>query len=78
MRDIGLLIWVIFLIVGVVGSMSSKIRRMNAGRGPASLQPPPPQPPVQSPQRVVVTQTDARQRIMDILQAQMQATAPPG
>jgi hypothetical protein len=76
MRDIGLLIWVVFLIVGVVGSMSSKIRRMNAGRAPATLQPPP--PPIQAPARVVVTQADARQRIMDILQAQMQATAPPG
>ena len=60
MRDVGIIIWVIFLIVGVVGSMVSKVRRLGdaqtapqPGRRPSRpvvrLSPPQPASPVSPP-----------------------------
>jgi hypothetical protein len=43
MRDVGILIWVVFLIVGVVGSMVSSARRQVAARAEPRSAPVPPQ-----------------------------------
>jgi len=43
MRDVGILIWVVFLIVGVVGSMVSSARRQVASRAESKSAPVPPQ-----------------------------------
>ncbi len=43
MRDVGILIWVVFLIVGVVGSMVSSARRQVASRAEPKSAPVPPQ-----------------------------------
>ncbi len=43
MRDVGILIWVVFLIVGVVGSMVSSARRQVAARAESKSAPVPPQ-----------------------------------
>lgn len=57
MRDIGILIWVALLIVGVVGSMTSRIRSLRQASGqrapqPASASQPTPVPrPMQTSQR---------------------------
>jgi hypothetical protein len=59
MRDVGIFIWVALLIVGVVGSMVSSLRRQMRASAPQRMQrsqrmPPPPgltaQPPVQTAQ----------------------------
>lgn len=43
MRDVGLFVWVVLLIVGVIGSIAKSARRqMQAGGGPAPPQPPAP------------------------------------
>ena len=43
MRDVGILIWVIFLVIGVVGSMVSSARRQVAARTEQKTAPVPPQ-----------------------------------
>jgi hypothetical protein len=50
-RDLGLLIWVVFLVIGVMGSMVSSIRKqMAAGPRAPSQRPPGPQAPQLPPQ----------------------------
>lgn len=65
MRDVGILVWVGFLVIGVIGSMVSSARRQAAagaqGRGP---QPPP------------ATAAAAQQRLLQALQARAQVQAP--
>jgi len=56
MRDIGILVWVVFLIVGVAGSIASSARKQLAGTapGPGPVRGPAPRlaPPIQPPQSV--------------------------
>ncbi|MFY9663906.1 MAG: hypothetical protein WAK19_05585 [Candidatus Cybelea sp.] len=51
MRDIGILIWVALLIVGVVGSMTSRIRSLRQAQGQRAPQPSPVPRPMQTSQR---------------------------
>ncbi|MGC9993346.1 MAG: hypothetical protein ABSD52_13270 [Candidatus Cybelea sp.] len=78
MRDVGILIWVVFLVIGVVGSMVSSARRQVAARTePKSA------PQGQRVTSVVApaskTQGDAagQQRLVQALLAQMQVQAAP-
>jgi|SRR5579863_711607 len=92
MRDVGILIWVVFLIVGVVGSMVSSARRQLAagkepkpGQAPPQWKPPPgtSQPPTVLRLTVPRGQGDpldasaAREQIVQaLLQARAQAASP--
>jgi hypothetical protein len=80
MRDVGILIWVAFLIVGVIGSISSSIRKQRPPASPAPIPPqwgprtglpaqPAPSPP---PAQVSVQQ----QRLAQVLQS-LAAQTPP-
>jgi hypothetical protein len=81
MRDIGLLVWVVLLIVGVVGSMSSRIRsqrRMQGSQAPAR-QRPRPQPAVSMwppPQVTGPAQSTVLQATRPAASQPLQATPP--
>jgi hypothetical protein len=65
MRDVGTLVWVALLVIGVISSMVSSARRQVAA-AKAPRRPGPPSPAA-TPQ----------QRLMQALQARVQATAAP-
>jgi hypothetical protein len=54
MRDIGILIWVAFLVIGVIGSMISSLRKAAAARPQAAV------PPQWRPQQPAPEPRDAR------------------
>jgi|SRR5580692_1796295 hypothetical protein len=64
MRDVGILVWVVFLVIGVIGSMVSSARRQVAAGAQA--------PRSQAPPAVAPT---AQQRLAQALQARVQAPA---
>jgi hypothetical protein len=80
MRDIGTLIWVAVVILGIVSSMRSSMRRQRQASQAAPASPQPAQPSAGAPaqQRIVLTDADARQRLLEILQQQAQASGRPG
>jgi hypothetical protein len=65
MRDIGILVWVGFLVIGVIGSMVSSARRQ-AAAGPQAQRPQVPPAPAAA----------AQQRLVQALQARAQAQVP--
>jgi hypothetical protein len=82
MRDIGTLIWVVVVILGIISSMRSSMRRQR--QASQQSQAPPAQPNAPAPaqptvQRVVLTNADARQRLLEILQQEALASGrqPP-
>lgn len=64
MREVGTLVWVVLLVIGVIGSMVSSVRRQAA----AGAQAPRPQAPP-------ATAAAAQQRLVQALQARAQAPA---
>jgi hypothetical protein len=59
MRDLGILVWVVFLIVGVVGSMVSSARRQMAAGAEAKPTPLPPQwKPAQRPPQATIVRSN--------------------
>lgn len=77
MRDIGILVWVVFLVVGVIGSMVSSIRRQaqaaqSQARNPASSAPSAPA------RRAVAYQVASPQEgFVRVLQSTLQQTSQP-
>lgn len=62
MRDVGILVWVGFLVIGVIGSMVSSARRQAAAGAPG-----------RRPQVPPATAAAAQQRLVQALQARAQA-----
>jgi hypothetical protein len=77
MRDVGILIWVVFLVIGVVGSMVSSARRQLAAGKEPNPTPVPPQWKPQGPQGASPQQTSSPQQLLvQALQARVQVPAP--
>jgi hypothetical protein len=64
MRDVGILVWVVLLVIGVIGSMVSSARRQVAAGAQAPR-----------PQRPPAPAATAQQRLAQALQARVQAPA---
>lgn len=79
MRDVGILVWVVFLVIGVIGSMVSSMRRQLAAGAQARPQQAPPGqiPPQWKPPQTASSAPTAQQRLLDELQAQGRLGALP-